>query len=119
MLPNRSPSTNFRGSRHKYLCRLHGRFRDQKTVSFAEAESAARAWSQSIAHKPIGNVDDLVKHQILEVDTTQLSQRIGQISKLMRQVNELRKEGERLSDNLKAGAIEHDGWRDGARAPDR
>ncbi|SFH86528.1 Uncharacterized protein YPO0396 [Collimonas sp. OK307] len=93
--------TNFRDSKREYLCQLYGRFRGQKTVSFAEAESAARAWSQSIAHKPIGSVDDLVKHQILELDTTQLSQRIGQISKLMRQVNELRKEGERLTDNVK------------------
>jgi len=93
--------TNFRDSKREYLCQLYGRFRGQKTVSFAEAESAARAWSQSIAHKPIGSVDDLVKHQILELDTSQLSQRIGQISKLMRQVNELRKEGERLSDNVK------------------
>lgn len=93
--------TNFRDSKREYLCQLYGRFRGQKTVSFAEAESAARAWSQSIAHKPIGSVDDLVKHQILELDTTQLGQRIGQISKLMRQVNELRKEGERLSDNVK------------------
>jgi len=93
--------TNFRDSKREYLCQLYGRFRGQKTVSFAEAESAARAWSQSIAHKPIGSVDDLVKHQILELDTSQLAQRIGQISKLMRQVNELRKEGERLSDNVK------------------
>ncbi|MEO8169347.1 MAG: SbcC/MukB-like Walker B domain-containing protein [Oxalobacteraceae bacterium] len=92
--------TNFRDSKREYLCQLYGRFRGQKTVSFIEAEGAAKAWSQSIAHKPIGSVDELVKHQILELDTSQLAQRIAQISKLMRQVNALRKEGERLSDNV-------------------
>ncbi|MFT5535295.1 MAG: energy-coupling factor transporter ATP-binding protein EcfA2 [Burkholderiaceae bacterium] len=96
---------NFRDSKREYLCQLYGRFRGQKTVPFAEAESAAKAWSQSIAHKPIGSVDELVRHQILELDATQLSQRIGQISKLMRQVSELRREGERLAGNVQRLAL--------------
>ncbi|MDY7575054.1 ATP-binding protein [Actimicrobium sp. CCI2.3] len=96
---------NFRDSKREYLCQLYGRFRGQKTVPFAEAESAAKAWSQSIAHKPIGSVDELVRHQILELDATQLSQRIGQISKLMRQVSELRHEGERLAGNVQRLAL--------------
>jgi len=93
--------TNFRDSKREYLCQLYGRFRGQKAVSFAEAENAARAWSQSIAHKPIGSVDELVRRHILELDGAMLSQRIGQISRLMRQVNELRKEGERLAANVR------------------
>lgn len=92
--------TSFRESKREYLCQLYGRFRGQKTVSFNEAELAAKAWSQSIAYKPIGSVDDLVKVQILEHNTQQLSQRISQISDLMRQVHNLRVEGERLKENV-------------------
>jgi uncharacterized protein YPO0396 len=91
---------NLRDAKREYLCQLYGRFRGQRTVSFQEAELAAKAWSQSIAHKPIGSVDDLVKTQILENDTQQLPQRIGQISELMRQVHNLRQEGDRLKDNV-------------------
>ncbi|MBK4733341.1 AAA family ATPase [Noviherbaspirillum sp. DKR-6] len=89
--------TGFRDSKREYLCQLYGRFRGLKAVSFAEAESAARAWSLSIAHRPIGSVDELVRKHILELDATALSQRIAQISRLMRQVNALRREGERMS----------------------
>ncbi|HVK55449.1 MAG TPA: ATP-binding protein, partial [Burkholderiales bacterium] len=92
--------TNFRDAKREYLCQLYGRFRGQRTVSFSEAELAAKAWSQSIAHKPIGSVDELVKIQILEHDPQQLSQRISQISDLMRQVHNLRTEGERLKANV-------------------
>lgn len=92
--------TNFRDTKREYLCQLYGRFRGQKTVSFAEAELAAKAWSQSIAHKAIGSVDELVREQILEHDPQQLSQRISQIGDLMRQVHRLRVEGERLKDNI-------------------
>jgi energy-coupling factor transporter ATP-binding protein EcfA2 len=91
---------NFRDTKREYLCQLYGRFRGQKVVSFPEAELAARAWSQSIAHKPIGSVDELVKTQILEHDHQQLSQRITQISGLMRQVSGLRADGERLKANI-------------------
>ena len=92
--------TSFRDAKREYLCQLYGRFRGQKSVSFVEAELAARAWSQSIVHKPIGSVDELVKTQILEHDPQQLVQRISQISDLMRQVHNLRVEGERLKDNV-------------------
>lgn len=91
---------NLRDAKREYLCQLYGRFRGQRSVSFAEAESAAKAWSQSIAHKPIGSVDDLVKNQILEHDSQNLPQRISQISDLMRQVHHLRVEGDRLKDNV-------------------
>lgn len=92
--------TNFRDTKREYLCQLYGRFRGVRTVPFPEAEAAAKAWSQAIAHKPIGSVDELVKTQILEYDQQQLGQRISQIGDLMRQVHNLRKEGERLRDNV-------------------
>lgn len=100
-LKSRYPKvTNFRDTKREYLCQLYGRFRGQKTVPFPEAEAAAKAWSQSIAHKPIGSVDELVKTQILEFDQQQLTQRISQIGDLMRQVHNLRLEGERLRENV-------------------
>lgn len=92
--------TNFRDTKREYLCQLYGRFRGVRTVPFPEAEAAAKAWSQAIAHKPIGSVDELVKTQILEYDQQQLGQRISQIGDLMRQVHTLRKEGERLRENV-------------------
>lgn len=92
--------TSFRDAKREYLCQLYGRFRGQKSVSFVEAELAAKAWSQAIVHRPIGSVDELVKTQILEHDPQQLVQRISQISDLMRQVHNLRVEGERLKDNV-------------------
>lgn len=91
---------NHRDNKREYLCQLYGRFRGQKVVSFTEAEAAAKAWCQAIAHKPIGSVDELVKAQILEHDPQQLSQRISQISDLVRQVHNLRQEGERLKENI-------------------
>lgn len=91
---------NHRDNKREYLCQLYGRFRGQKVVSFTEAEAAAKAWCQAIAHKPIGSVDELVKTQILEYDHQQLSQRISQISDLVRQVHNLRQEGERLKENI-------------------
>jgi energy-coupling factor transporter ATP-binding protein EcfA2 len=100
-LKYRGHVNNYRDIKREYLCQLYGRFRGRKSgVPFPEAEQAARAWSQSIAHKPIGSVDELVKTQILEHDSLQLSQRITQISGLMRQVSGLRADGERLKGNI-------------------
>lgn len=97
---------NFRDTKRDYLCALYGRFRGlSRGVSFPEAEQAARAWSQSIAHKPIGSVDELVKTQILEHDIQTLGQRISHISDLMRQVAQLRTDGERLKNNI--SRLEH------------
>jgi energy-coupling factor transporter ATP-binding protein EcfA2 len=61
----------FRDAKREYLCQLYGRFRGLKSVSFAEAELAAKAWTQAIVHKPMGSVDELVKTQILEHDPQQ------------------------------------------------
>jgi len=92
--------TSFRDGKREYLSHLYGRFRGQKTVSFTEAEAAARALTQSIAYRPIGSVDDLVRTQVLEHDPQQLAQRIADISSLMRQISGLRRDGERLKANV-------------------
>jgi hypothetical protein len=80
-----------------YLCALYGHCRGKNSVSWDEAQHAARAWAQSIAYRPIGSVNELVREDILEFDAKQLQESITRISDLMRQVTSLRMEGERLS----------------------
>lgn len=76
-----------------YLCALYGRFRGKPgPVPKEEAFSAARAWVQSIAYRPIGSVNDLVRNEILDFDSVALEESVGRIASLMRQVSDLRKE---------------------------
>jgi energy-coupling factor transporter ATP-binding protein EcfA2 len=79
-----------------YLCGLYGRFRGRNSIPWDEAQNAAKAWSQSIAYKPIGSVHDLVRDDILEFDGKALHESITRISDLMRQVTNLKQEGKRL-----------------------
>jgi energy-coupling factor transporter ATP-binding protein EcfA2 len=79
-----------------YLCGLYGRFRGRSSIPWDEAQNAAKAWSQSIAYKPIGSVHDLVRDDILEFDGKALQESITRISDLMRQVTNLKGEGKRL-----------------------
>lgn len=91
---------NFRDTKKEYLCQLYGRFRGMRTVSFQEASAAAKAWTRSIASTDIGSVDDLVKNQILDFDASALGHQIGQVSDMLRQLHQLRVEGERLRENV-------------------
>jgi len=93
--------TSFDSHKKDYLCALYGRFRGRTSVTWDETSNAAKAWSQSIAYKPIGSVHDLVRDNILEFDGKLLQESISRISELMRQVTSLREEGERLSDTVK------------------
>jgi DNA repair exonuclease SbcCD ATPase subunit len=79
-----------------YLSGLYGRFRGRGSIPWDEAQNAARAWSQSIAYKPIGSVHDLVRDDILEFDGKLLQESITRISDLMRQVTSLKVEGKRI-----------------------
>lgn len=88
---------SFGSHKKDYLCALYGRFRGRSSVTWDETSNAAKAWSQSIAYKPIGSVHDLVRDDILEFDGNLLKESISRISELMRQVTSLREEGERLS----------------------
>ena len=88
--------TTYDGHKKDYLCALYGRFRGRSTVTWDEAQNAAKAWCQSIAYKPIGSVHDLVRDEILEFDGKQLQESIGRISDLMRQVTNLKHEGKRI-----------------------
>lgn len=80
-----------------YLSSLYGHCRGRNSIPWDEAQNAARAWAQSIAYRPIGSVNELVREDILEFDAKHLQESITRISELMRQVTSLRAEGERLS----------------------
>ena len=100
-LKYRGRVNNYRESKKEYLCQLYGRFRGKTTgIDFPETEQAARAWVQAIAQKPIGSINDLVKNQILEYDEKQVEDSITQISELMRQISNLKNDGERLTKNI-------------------
>lgn len=83
-----------------YLCGLYGRFRGRNSIPWDETQNAAKAWSQSIAYKPIGSVHDLVRGDILEFDGKALQESIARISDLMRQVTNLKQEGTRLQSTV-------------------
>ena len=88
--------TTYDGHKRDYLCALYGHFRGRSSVTWDEAQNAAKAWCQSIAYKPIGSVHDLVRDEILEFDGKQLQESISRISDLMRQVTNLKHEGKRI-----------------------
>ncbi len=92
--------TNYEDHKRDYLCGLYGRFRGRHSIPWDEAQNAAKAWTQSIAYRPIGSVHDLVREDILEFDAKQLQESITRISDLMRQVTNLKQEGKRLEDTV-------------------
>lgn len=92
--------TDYHDKKRDYLCGLYGRFRGKNSVSWDEASNAAKAWVGSIAYRPIGSVHELVRDEILDFDGKQLQQDIERIGGLMRQVTNLRAEGQRLSANV-------------------
>lgn len=92
--------TNFGDNKGEFLRRQYGLFRGLKFVSLDEALHAAKAWSSSIAYRPIGSVDELIKHQVLEEQN--LGSEVSKISEMMRTVTELRREAERLAAIIEA-----------------
>ena len=90
----------FHDRKKDYLSALYGRFRGKSGVTWDEAHQAARAWVQSIAYRPIGSVHELVRDEILDFDVKQLQQDVERISGLMRQVANLREEGQRLETSV-------------------
>lgn len=87
--------TNFGDNKGEFLRCQYGMFRGMKFVSLDEALHAAKAWSSSIAYRPIGSVDELIKHQVLEEQN--LDSEVTKISEMMRTIAELRREAERLA----------------------
>ena len=68
--------TSFDAHKRDYLCALYGRFRGRNSITWDEAQNAAKAWAQSIAYKPIGSVHELVREDILEFDAKLLQEGI-------------------------------------------
>jgi energy-coupling factor transporter ATP-binding protein EcfA2 len=100
--------TTYDGHKRDYLCALYGRFRGRNSTTWDEAQNAARAWSHSIASRPIGSVDELVRSDILEFDAKLLHESITRISELMRQVTNLKEEGKRIETTVKRlGELKH------------
>lgn len=91
---------DYNEKKRDYLSALYGRFRGKTSVTWDEASNAAKAWVQSIAYQPIGSVHELVRDEILDFDGKLLQQDIANISGLMRQVTNLRKESLRLEANI-------------------
>ncbi|VTU42966.1 MULTISPECIES: SbcC/MukB-like Walker B domain-containing protein [unclassified Variovorax] len=98
-LKARYPRVNsFEAHKRDYMCALYGRFRGRGSAPWDEAQNAAKAWCQSIAYRPIGSVNDLVRDDILEFNAKNLQESISRISELMQQVTNLKREGKRLED---------------------
>jgi energy-coupling factor transporter ATP-binding protein EcfA2 len=91
---------NFADNKGEFLRRQYGLFRGLKFVSLEEALHAAKSWSSSIAYRPIGSVDELIKHQVLEEQN--LVSEVSKISEMMRTVTELRREAERMAAVIEA-----------------
>lgn len=93
-----SKVSDFADSHKAYLSMLYGKLRGRSSVSSEQAERAARTFSKFMAYKPIESVDEFVRTEILE--RMDISGDIAHIRNLIHDVNELRKESERLSGNV-------------------
>lgn len=87
------------GDGHKnYLSMLYGMLRGRGSVSSEQAERAARTFSRFMAYKPIESVDEFVRNDVLE--RADITADISHIRNLIHEVNDLRREAERLSANV-------------------
>ena len=82
-----------------YLQRLYGLFLGRSnTATQIEVHAAAKAFSRSIAYREIGSVDELVKTEMLS--ERDMGEQIAQIMSIIRSVDELKREAERLGQNI-------------------
>ena len=93
-----SAVSDFADSHKSYLSMLYGKLRGRTSVNSEQAERAARTFARFMAYKPIDSVDEFVRNDILE--RMDISADIAHIRTLIHDVNELRKESERLSGNV-------------------
>ena len=89
---------DFSDNKSAYLCKLYGLLRGRPSVSTDEAEKAARTFSRFMAYKPIESIDTFVRTQILE--PRDMAAEIDNIAGMMRKVQELRTDSERLTRNI-------------------
>ncbi len=81
-----------------YLTHLYGAMMGKTAVSEAEAFRAARSIVKAMAYKELGNVNDLVRDEIL--DANDFSRDLDKMRELMRSMAGLKAEAERLQLNI-------------------
>lgn len=81
-----------------YLTYLYGHLLGRKFVSEADATRCARAIVKAMAYREIGNVNDLVRDEIL--DAHDFSQEVGKMRLLMQEIARLKEDAERLKRNI-------------------
>lgn len=89
---------DFNDNKKNYLNKLYGLLRGKSGVSAQESEQAARAFSKFMAYKPIEDINSFVRDEVLEKQD--IRQALDNISSLMLDFNGLRKEAERLENNI-------------------
>ncbi|MDW3686107.1 SbcC/MukB-like Walker B domain-containing protein [Cupriavidus sp. CV2] len=82
-----------------YLQHLYGALMGKTAVSEAESARAAKSVVKAMAYKELGNVNDLVRDEILEPHD--FSRDLDKMRELMRSMAALKAEAERLELNLK------------------
>lgn len=82
-----------------YLQHLYGALMGKTAVSEAESTRAAKSIVKAMAYKELGNVNDLVRDEILEPHD--FSRDLDKMRELMRSMAALKAEAERLELNLK------------------
>ncbi|MGH6626339.1 MAG: SbcC/MukB-like Walker B domain-containing protein [Burkholderiaceae bacterium] len=82
-----------------YLQHLYGALMGKTAVSEAESIRAAKSIVKAMAYKELGNVNDLVRDEILEPHD--FSRDLDKMRELMRSMSALKAEAERLELNLK------------------
>ena len=89
-------------SRHEgkdsYLQHLYGQLLGKKFVPEVDATRCARAIVKAMAYREIGNVNDLVRDEIL--DEKDFSQEVGKLRQLMQEIARLKADAERLKLNI-------------------
>jgi DNA repair exonuclease SbcCD ATPase subunit len=81
-----------------YLTHLYGAMMGKTAVSEPEAFRAAKSIVKAMAYKELGNVNDLVRDEIL--DAHDFSRDLDKMRELMRSMASLKAEAERLQQNI-------------------
>ncbi|KQV52838.1 hypothetical protein ASC95_08515 [Pelomonas sp. Root1217] len=81
-----------------YLQHLYGHLLGRKFVPEADATRCARAIVKAMAYREIGNVNELVRDEIL--DAHDFSQEVGKMRQLMQEIARLKADAERLKLNI-------------------
>lgn len=89
----------------KYLMRVYGALMAKASVSDAEAQRAAKSIVRAMAYKELGNVNDLVRDEILDI--RDFSKDLNTMRSLMKIIAGLHEAASRLKENIEnLGAIE-------------